>query len=315
MSKQQTAVIVFLSVLVAALLAVCTVVIVQHNKKNDTDKAGQTAEAEGTTAVAETQPTTSVIVPQSTAAQTGEGQTVTQPPQTATQTVPATATVVQTTTVAPAPPAADTGKIVTPTDQELKELTGDGGFINMLNMSFMPEAVGPITIDFDCTKLDTAAVKRYLFFLNYSRLYNFHYGEPQTVETELALQGNSYYSMYPEENILWLARKVLNYTGTFDAGAFEAAGSGGNPNACTLKDGVFYFTMPGFDTAQAYPDQITAAPLSDGKYKVTVTYQYWYDIEDTRPVPGEGEVIVALKEADGKRFWSVYSYRAELNVP
>lgn len=288
LTERQKTIIAVLSVLAAVLLAAAVFALVRHTVKTDPSPAQETenlpaaAEASSDTdpAESETAASTTAAAPQTTDA-----------------------------------PAADTAGIVTPTADELKEVTGENGFVQMLNLTFMPESAGSFTIDYDSSRLNTASVKHYLFFLDYSRIYISHYGDPQTVSADLGNTGKKRdYWVYPEENILWLARNVLNFTGEFDPAAFEAPGSGGNPSPCTYKDGMYYFSIPGFDTFQAYPDKISASPLADGKYKLTVSYRYPFDYNDVRPVSGTGEVIVALKEADGKRFWSVYSYKADLNT-
>ena len=202
-TKQQKTILAVLSVLAAVLLAAAVFAVVRHAVKTD-PSASQ--EPESTQEAAEASPDTDPAETPTdgdTAASEAAASTTASAPQTTDA------------------PAADTAKIVTPTEKELKEVADGNGFLRML---------GSVTVDFDCTKLNTASVKRCLFFLNYSEIYISHYGNPQSAGADLENDGKErMYWVYPEENIIWLARNVLNYTGAFDRSAFEAGGNGGNP--------------------------------------------------------------------------------------
>jgi hypothetical protein len=109
-----------------------------------------------------------------------------------------------------------------------------------------------------------------------------------------------------------VSENMLNL-GPVDVDVFTAVQQDGRRYAA-YKDGVLYmYLYPyGFETGFTEEAEKTER-LADGSYRFTIGYTY-YDGDEKSDVNGEGTLIAAIREIDGKRIWSILSYTADLYI-
>ena len=211
---------------------------------------------------------------------------------------------------------------LTPTDGDFEALGTDHypyqSFINMLAPSFLvnkPMSDREHAVDFHCEDLDGQWLYRYLFNFGWSFLYEYYFGEPEIEDYYLNGEpdpfpeiGDKRYYVYSEKDILWIAEHVLNMTRPFNREDFLREG------VSAYRDGYYYLAAAATELDTGIWAQIAEKEdLGDGKYRITVDYILdAYDMR--RDVDGQGTLVVALKEVDGRRVWSLYSYEADITV-
>ncbi|MBQ5968730.1 MAG: hypothetical protein IJL52_01270 [Clostridia bacterium] len=187
---------------------------------------------------------------------------------------------------------------------------------------FMPDeetGVEKQTAAFNSADMDSADLKGALFYITYSKLYQLFFEEPEEAMFDASndpfpeLEESTYYLKYSEKNILWLAENVLNMEQPFDRNAF-CDGVAGFSTPCGYKDGDFYFPSYGYSLDWGELSRIKSAEMMDDhRYRLTI--EYFHDAYgETYAVNGEGTMIAGLKDIDGQRVWSIYSYSADITV-
>ena len=213
-----------------------------------------------------------------------------------------------------------------PTEDDFETLGAHYAFnyLYVIGNSFFDHAAGEgyrCTVDFDSAKLDSASAACYaLYYHGVSPLYEYLFnddvqlvfnenGEPSTDEPF----PEGYDQRYTEEHMQFIAQYVLNMEQPFDRAAFLTAGGEYNVSA-VHENGYYYFTVPAIEYDFGFPARIKEMKaLDDHKYQFTVEYISGAYTPDTA-MEGEGTLVAALKEVDGKRFWSIYSYHADVRT-
>ena len=175
-------------------------------------------------------------------------------------------------------------------------------------------------IDFDSANVDTAAATRYmLYYFTDSPIYDDLFSDSASLEydengellsDEYLPEG--YYCRYTEENIQFIAQYVFNMEQPFDRAAFLNADVEYGDFAI-YENGYYYLSAPGgIEYDFAIPARIKdMKQLEDHKYQFTVEYTSLYD---GITLEGEGTLVAALKEVNGIRFWSIYTYQAKVRT-
>ena len=214
-----------------------------------------------------------------------------------------------------------------PTEEDFVALGTDfdqhESFINTLAPTFLaPKRISATAVsdremqaDFHSDALDSATLNDYLFDCSWSLLYEYYFGEPETVSYYEDKEHNPFpdlpdasYYLYSEEKVLWIAENVLNMRQPFSRNDFLKEGLSG------YLDGYYYVCCGAFEIdSGVWARIIDKEPLDGNRYRITV--DYLLDAYDMRcNVEGKGTLVVALKDVGGQRVWSLYSYEADIAI-
>ncbi|MBQ6020184.1 MAG: VWA domain-containing protein [Clostridia bacterium] len=215
-------------------------------------------------------------------------------------------------------PSISTENFIEPTNKDFEELGTEFSYESLLadlNLTWTGYAYSPYSyiINYDHAETTSATVRERLFFITYSMPYIRYFGEPERVtypendDPFDYLPGSFHvYLKYSEEKISWLAKNFLN-TESFSPNDFI-----GDISYCAYKDGYFYFIDEGYDMECDLMSKISSIEkLDDGRYSMQIEYMI-NDSGNQSPASGNGTLVAALKLIDGKRVWSIYSYKAEI---
>lgn len=117
---------------------------------------------------------------------------------------------------------------------------------------------------------------------------------------------SGFYYKYPAKNINWMLENIYNVKPktikNFDRGVFGAS-------LPYYYEDYYYFNAPnggdGYTPSRVNPDNYVK--LDDGRYKVSIDFVGGY--EENPYYEKYAEMVVGLKQIDGKRFWSLYEYK------
>ncbi|MBQ6163642.1 MAG: hypothetical protein IJK23_04115 [Clostridia bacterium] len=240
-------------------------------------------------------------------------------PTTVPTTKPTTVTTTRPTTVTTTKPASE---FLTATNADFDDLGTDfdaDSLLNAMSYTFFREKkVGSgyrAVTDYTAGSRSTKSNRDYLFFLTYSMIYIHYFGMPERVTykasndpfSDLYLSDHVYLK-YPEKKLNWVLKNVLN-TNEINPREFVS-----DLNYCAYRDGYFYFADFGYGFDSRPGGRIISKErLSDGRYSFTIGY-FYYDYDLSRALSDTGTLIAGLKEIDGKRVWSIYSYKADLRL-
>ncbi len=183
-----------------------------------------------------------------------------------------------------------------------------GSLLTALNFSFMEygrTADGErFTVDFDAERDALLPPGKRIFRSAYSFLYSACFGEPQsetTADEWIVIR-------YPERDIEFLARNVLN--NRYDSPDAFAPESKPGAEAYSVRTGDELWVYCTFVGARDWLESRirNIERLADGSYRFTVEYA-WNGTENV--LNGEGVLCAALREENGARYWSVFSYQTD----
>ncbi len=296
----RTAVIVLLVLAIVALAAAITAVIATKNKTGGQEN--------------EPSQTVSAVTPQDIPSETqdGGGEVVSTSVQTQTtwETEPPEELSSESSPVYPEATQAEL-------DELLKSTEYGGSLLGGMDMTMLwydRENRNHVYCDFDPA---TASPEEYLFCVTRSYLYVYCFGEPQTVtysESEDPFSNEFEHSYFPYdvEKLNWVSKNMLNL-GPVDIDTFTAVQQDGTRYAECKDDVLYMYYFPyGFESGFSEEAEKTER-LADGSYRFTIEYTY-YDYGEERDVNGEGTLIAAIREIDGKRIWSILRYTADLYI-
>ena len=181
-------------------------------------------------------------------------------------------------------------------------------------LRYDPEDQHHAVIDFDPATADARDV---LFYVNKCQLYDYYFGEPETVilpeDADPFSNPNGHeYLKYDIDKLDWVAKNALNLD-SLDMASMTAENEYGY-RLGEYKDGFFYVYEYPFGIESGFESTIkNRERLDDGSYRFEITYRF-FDMGETMDVSGEGTLIAGLKEVDGKRVWSALRYQADLHI-
>ncbi len=202
-------------------------------------------------------------------------------------------------------PISATEPVVFPeaTEKELAELVsdefGEAPLLNALNETtrkIVSESHYTFSLSADTSPEDCLFSGVVDHKTGISALYEYYFGESEIVEREPDDPWRYGYAKYPADKINWIAVNVLNLRA---------------PDPEKAENGFYCSDITYVDMHYWMEARITGTErLEDGKYRFTVAFQ-GMDFSNRYSIENTGTLIAAIKELDGRRFWSFYSYHAE----
>lgn len=147
----------------------------------------------------------------------------------------------------------------------------------------------------------------------YSPMYDYYFGEPQVIKYEdkndplkmfkpkdMEWETGDYYK-FSKDNVDWIARNIFNISQK----SINNADLNVYRNGDSYYHGGYYYheIHYGFGDAACYLDVSNYERLDDGRYVLNIGVVDWFDDEYYANV---GKAIVAMKNVDEKRQWTIY---------